>query len=122
VGNRSRPPLGDTPGRRYGLYLRPQTRRGVDTMGEFFAQLRLEMQLRRAPSALRGAMQALEAVRLETAVACEQEGQASGEVREIVGPELFAGHWSTPETSATETHESHGGSDATPETTAPSGS
>jgi hypothetical protein len=44
---------------------------GVDTMSAFFARLPLETQGGCAPSALRGVMQALEAVRLATAAAWE---------------------------------------------------
>jgi IclR helix-turn-helix domain len=58
---------------------------GLDTMSEFFARVHLETQLGCSPSALRGVMQALEAALLETAAAWEQEGQARGEVREIIG-------------------------------------
>ena len=58
---------------------------GVDTMSEFFARLHLETQVGCSPSALRGVMQALEAVLLATAAAWEQDGRAHGEVREIIG-------------------------------------
>src|SRR5712692_6323399 len=58
---------------------------GLDTMSEFFSRLHLETQLGCSPSALRGVMQALEAALLETAAAWEQDGQARGEVREIIG-------------------------------------
>ena len=58
---------------------------GVDTMSEFFARLHLETQVGCSPSALRGVMQALEAVLLATAAAWEQDGRARGEVREIIG-------------------------------------
>jgi hypothetical protein len=58
---------------------------GVETMSAFFAHLRLETQVGCSPSALRGAMQALETALLETAAAWEQEGRARGEVREIIG-------------------------------------
>ena len=58
---------------------------GLDTMSEFFARLHLEMQVGCSPSALRGVMQALEAALLEMAAAWEQEGCASGEVREVIG-------------------------------------
>jgi hypothetical protein len=58
---------------------------GLDTMSEFFSRLHLETQLGCSPSALRGVMQALEAALLETAAAWEQDGQAHGEVREIIG-------------------------------------
>src|SRR4030095_8727612 len=58
---------------------------GLDTMSEFFARLHLETQVGCSPSALRGVMQALEAALLETAAAWEQDGCASGEVREIIG-------------------------------------
>src|SRR5438874_6795967 len=58
---------------------------GMDTLSEFFARLRLETQVGCSPSALRGVMQALEAVLLETAVAWEQDGRTRGEVREIIG-------------------------------------
>jgi hypothetical protein len=58
---------------------------GMDTMSEFFARLHLETQVGCSPSALRGVMQALEAVLLETAGAWEQDGRARGEVHEIIG-------------------------------------
>jgi hypothetical protein len=58
---------------------------GVDTMSEFFARLHLETQGGCSPSALRGVMQALEAVLLATAAAWEQDGRACSEVREIIG-------------------------------------
>jgi Family of unknown function (DUF6399)/IclR helix-turn-helix domain len=58
---------------------------GIDTMSEFFVRLRLEKQMGCSPSALRRVLQALEAVILETAATWEQEGGASGEVREVIG-------------------------------------
>jgi IclR helix-turn-helix domain len=58
---------------------------GLDTMSEFFARVHLETQLGCSPSAWRGVMQALEAALLETAATWEQDGQACGEVREIIG-------------------------------------
>ena len=58
---------------------------GLDTMSEFFARLHLATQVGCSPSALRGVMQALEAALLETAGTWEQDGRASGEVREIIG-------------------------------------
>src|SRR5262244_643495 len=58
---------------------------GLDTMSEFFARLHLETQVGCSPSALRGVMQALEAALLETAASWEQDGCASGTVREIIG-------------------------------------
>lgn len=58
---------------------------GLDTMSEFFARLHLETQVGCSPTALRGAMQALEAVLLETAAAWEKDGCANGEGREIIG-------------------------------------
>jgi len=58
---------------------------GLDTLSEFFARLRLETQVGCSPAALRGAMQALETVLVETAAAWEKDGCASGEVREIIG-------------------------------------
>jgi Family of unknown function (DUF6399)/IclR helix-turn-helix domain len=58
---------------------------GMDTLSEFFAHLHLETQVGCSPSALRGMLQALEAVLLETAAAWEQDGCARGEVREIIG-------------------------------------
>src|SRR6266852_5893543 len=53
---------------------------GVETMSEFFSRLRLERQVGCSPSALRGVMQALEAVLLETAGCWEKDGIAAGEV------------------------------------------
>jgi hypothetical protein len=58
---------------------------GLDTMSEFFARLHLETQIGGSPAALRGVMQALEAVLLATAAAWERDGRAHGEVREIIG-------------------------------------
>jgi hypothetical protein len=58
---------------------------GLGTMSEFFARLHLETQVGCSPSALRGVMQALEAALLETAATWEQDGRASGQVREIIG-------------------------------------
>ena len=58
---------------------------GLDTMSECFAHLPLEMLVGCSPSALHGALQALEAALLETAAAWEKEGRASGEVCEVVG-------------------------------------
>ena len=56
---------------------------GLDTISEFFVRLHLATQVGCSASALRGVMQALEAALLETAMAWEQEGQTSGEVREM---------------------------------------
>jgi DNA-binding MarR family transcriptional regulator len=58
---------------------------GLDTRSEFFARLHLATQGGCSPSALRGVMQALAAALLETAAAWEQEGCASGEIREVIG-------------------------------------
>jgi hypothetical protein len=58
---------------------------GMDTLSEFFARLRLETQVGCSPSALRGVMQTLEATLVETAATWEQDGIATGEVREIIG-------------------------------------
>jgi len=58
---------------------------GAETIREFFGRLRLETPGGCAPSALRGVMQALEHVLLETAEAWEHEGGAAGEVRPIIG-------------------------------------
>jgi hypothetical protein len=58
---------------------------GLDTISEFFVRLHLATQLGCSASALRGVMQTMEATLLETTVAWEQEGQTSGEVREIIG-------------------------------------
>jgi hypothetical protein len=58
---------------------------GVDTLSEFFARLPLKTQVGCSPSALRGVMQALAAVLLAPAAAWEQDGQACGEVRAIMG-------------------------------------
>src|SRR5262249_16117920 len=58
---------------------------GLDTISEFFGRLHLATQVGGSGSALRGAMQAVEAALLETAVAWEQEGQTPSEVREIIG-------------------------------------
>ena len=58
---------------------------GMDTMSEFFTRLRLERQVGCSPSALRGVMQTLETALLETAGRWEQDGVATGEMREIIG-------------------------------------
>src|SRR5256712_2515005 len=58
---------------------------GAETISEFFGRLRLETHVGCSPSALRGVMQALEHVLLETAAAWEHEGIAAGEVRPIIG-------------------------------------
>src|SRR5712691_12983850 len=58
---------------------------GLDTISAFFARLRLESQIGRSPTALRGVMQTVEATILETAAAWEQDGIAAGEVRDIIG-------------------------------------
>lgn len=58
---------------------------GAETISEFFGRLRLETHVGCSPSALRGVMQALEHVLLETAEAWEREGVAAGEVRPIIG-------------------------------------
>jgi hypothetical protein len=58
---------------------------GAETISEFFGRLRLETHMGCSPSALRGMMQALEHVILETAAAWEHEGIAEGEVRPIIG-------------------------------------
>jgi len=58
---------------------------GLDTISAFFARLRLESQRGCSPTALRGVMQTVEAMILETATAWEQDGVAAGEVRDILG-------------------------------------
>ena len=58
---------------------------GAETLSAFFGRLRLETHEGCSPSALRGVMQALEHVLLETAEAWEHEGIAAGEVRPIIG-------------------------------------
>jgi hypothetical protein len=58
---------------------------GMATLSEFFARLRLETQVGCSPSALRGVMQTLEATLVETAATWEQDGIATGEVRESIG-------------------------------------
>ena len=58
---------------------------GVDTISEFLTRLRLERQIGCSPSALRGAIQALEAALLEMAATWEKDGCAGGEAREIIG-------------------------------------
>ena len=58
---------------------------GAETISEFFGRLRLETHVGCSPSALRGVMQALEHMLLETAEAWEQEGIVAGEVRPIIG-------------------------------------
>src|SRR5262249_12035457 len=58
---------------------------GLDTMSEFFTRLHLATQVGCSPSALRGVMQALEAALLETGAAWEEQGCASGAMREVSG-------------------------------------
>ena len=58
---------------------------GAETMSEFFARLHLERHVGCSPSALRGMMEELERVILETAKAWEGEGVAGGETRPIIG-------------------------------------
>lgn len=58
---------------------------GMDTLSEFFARLRLETQVGCSPSALRGVMEALVAMIVETTQEWEHDGVAGGEVREIIG-------------------------------------
>ena len=67
---------------------------GVDTMSEFFVRLRLQHYLGCSPTALRGVMQELERMIVETARAWEKAGTTAGEVREIIGAvdETFLEH------------------------------
>jgi hypothetical protein len=58
---------------------------GADTISEFLRRLRLEAHVGSSPSALRGLMEVLEPVLLETAAAWEREGIAAGELRPIIG-------------------------------------
>jgi hypothetical protein len=58
---------------------------GADTLSEFLRRLRLEAHVGSSPSALRGLMEVLEPVLLETAAAWEREGVAAGEIRPIIG-------------------------------------
>ena len=58
---------------------------GLETMSEFFARLRLERHMGCSASGLRGVMHVLETAMLETAGTWEQDGVASGAVREIIG-------------------------------------
>ena len=58
---------------------------GAETMSEFFARLHLERHVGCSPSALRGMMEELARVILETAKAWEGEGVAGGETRPIIG-------------------------------------
>ena len=58
---------------------------GADTISEFLGRLRLEAHVGSSPSALRGLMEVLAPVLLETAAAWEREGIAAGEIRPIIG-------------------------------------
>jgi hypothetical protein len=58
---------------------------GVETLGAFFVQLRLDTQVGCSPGALRQVMQALEATLVTTAETWERDATATGEVREIIG-------------------------------------
>jgi len=67
---------------------------GVETISEFFARLHLATSIGSSPSALRGVMQALAQIILETGQAWEQNATAGGEVPEIIGAvdETFLEH------------------------------
>jgi IclR helix-turn-helix domain len=67
---------------------------GVETMSEFFVRLRLQYHLGCSPTALRGVMQTLEKMIVETAQTWEKEGVTAGEAREIIGAvdETFLEH------------------------------
>jgi len=58
---------------------------GVETMREFFVRLRLQHPLGCSPTALRGVMQTLAKMIVETAQTWEKEGVTAGEAREIIG-------------------------------------
>jgi hypothetical protein len=58
---------------------------GADTISAFLGRLHLEAPVGSSPSALRGLMEVLEPVLLETAAAWEREGSAAGEIRPIIG-------------------------------------
>ena len=58
---------------------------GAETMSEFFIRLHLQEQVGCSPNALRGAMQRLEKLIVETAQAWEKDASANGEVRDIIG-------------------------------------
>src|SRR2546430_1383478 len=58
---------------------------GVETMREFFVRLRLQPHLGCSPTALRGVMQTLAKMIVETAQTWEKEGVTAGEAREIIG-------------------------------------
>ena len=58
---------------------------GAETISEFFGRLHLETQVGCSPSALRGMMEELERVILETAAAWEGAGVARGKTRPIIG-------------------------------------
>ncbi len=58
---------------------------GAETMSQFFVRLHLEEQVGCSPNALRGVMQRLAPLILETAKTWETEASAHGEVRVIIG-------------------------------------
>ena len=58
---------------------------GAETISEFLSRLRLETPIGCSPSALRGIMDMLETMSLETAVTWEHQGVAAGEIRPIIG-------------------------------------
>ncbi len=58
---------------------------GAETMSEYFVRLHLEEQVGCSPNALRGVMQRLEPLILETAKTWESEASVDGEVRDIIG-------------------------------------
>jgi IclR helix-turn-helix domain len=58
---------------------------GAETISEFLSRLRLEAHIGCSPSALRGIMDMLATMILETAVTWEHQGVAAGEIRPIIG-------------------------------------
>ena len=58
---------------------------GAETMSEYFVRLHLEEQVGCSPNALRGVMQRLEPLIVETAKTWESEASVDGEVRDIIG-------------------------------------
>ena len=59
---------------------------GMDTMSEFFVRLRLQHSMGCSPTALRGVMQALERIIMETAGAWEKEDTTAGEAEKSLAP------------------------------------
>ena len=74
----------DAPGGRHALYLRAEARCGLDTMSEFFARLHLATQVGCSAPLTRGDAGVGDRAAGDGG-GWEQDGHATGEVREIIG-------------------------------------